>query len=188
MLRRAGIEARLSSSAEEVEAAGKLILPGVGHFDYCMTRLKLAPFWPVLQRRVLTDKVPLLGLCVGCQMLMDSSEEGGSDGLGWIKGKVVRFDTSRITRGGKIPHVGWTDTDPKDAKTGLYQGMESPRFYYVHSYHLDEVEEGCVTATANYGYDFPASVAKENIMGVQYHPEKSHRFGLALLTNFHKNY
>ena len=188
IFRRVGLPAVLSSAAADVESADKIILPGVGHFDYCMTRLQDAPFWSVLQQRVLVDRVPLLGLCVGCQMLMESSEEGLAKGLGWIRGTVKKFDQARIPMGGKIPHVGWTDTTPVQEGRGLYQDIESPRFYYVHSYHLAEVEEGCTTATANYGYDFPASVEKGNMMGVQFHPEKSHRFGMKLLANFYANY
>ncbi|MBS1604107.1 MAG: imidazole glycerol phosphate synthase subunit HisH [Bacteroidetes bacterium] len=186
MLKRAGFDSRLSTDTEEVASAEKLILPGVGHFDYCMTQLRKAPFWDMLHKRVLEDKVPILGVCVGCQMLMESSEEGREAGLGWLKGKVVRFNKGRIGDL-KIPHMSWTDVEPAPGHP-LYEGIEEPRFYFVHSYHVQAENPQQVTGTAEYGYRFTASVQKENIQGVQFHPEKSHRSGMRLYTNFIKNY
>ncbi|THU41526.1 imidazole glycerol phosphate synthase subunit HisH [Niastella caeni] len=187
MLKKIGVPATITADLAVIEQAKKLILPGVGHFDYCMNQLKAAPFYDLLQQQVINNKVPVLGVCVGCQMLMESSEEGNENGLGWLKGKVIRFKKDQLPAGFKIPHMGWNDVHPA-AKNGLYAGFETPRFYFVHSYHLVCDEATVVSATAQYGYEFTASVQQDNIMGVQFHPEKSHRFGMKLYENFVKNF
>lgn len=187
MLKKIGAAAIITSDNEIISNASKLILPGVGHFDYCMQQLKASPFFSLLQQKVLIQKTPVLGVCVGCQMLMNSSEEGSEEGLGWINGKVVKFDKRRLPQNFKIPHMDWTDVSPL-SENALYAKIEEPRFYFVHSYHLQCDHEKNITATANYGYSFPASVADGNIMGVQFHPEKSHKFGMQLYSNFVNNY
>jgi imidazole glycerol-phosphate synthase subunit HisH len=187
MLKKAGAAAKITSDPAFIQEADKLILPGVGHFDYCMQQLQKASFHDLLQRRVLEEKVPILGVCVGCQMLMESSEEGNEKGLGWIEGKVVKFDRNLLSPKMKIPHMGWNDIHPVDACM-LYENIEEPRFYFTHSYHLVCKDTSKVTATSEYGYSFTASVRQDNIMGVQFHPEKSHRFGMQLYQNFVKNY
>jgi glutamine amidotransferase len=187
MLKKIGVPAAITADLAVIEQAEKLILPGVGHFDYCMTQLKAAPFFDLLQQQVLKKKVPVLGVCVGCQMLMESSEEGNVNGLGWLKGKVIRFRKEQLPPDFKIPHMGWNDVHPVNTG-GLYEGLEASRFYFVHSYHLICDNAAVVSATAQYGYEFTASVQQENIMGVQFHPEKSHRFGMKLYGNFAKNF
>jgi glutamine amidotransferase len=187
MLRKIGVKAAASSDPSVIANADKLILPGVGHFDYCMQQLKNSDFYELLHKKVLEDKIPMLGVCVGCQMLMETSEEGREKGLGWIKGSVVRFKADQMSASLKIPHMDWTEVHPTDSCL-LYSGIANPRFYFVHSYHVLCDDPGLVTATAKYGYDFAASVQSGNISGVQFHPEKSHRFGMDLYRNFSKLY
>lgn len=187
MFSKIGAEAVITSDTQVLRSADKLLLPGVGHFDYCMQQLKKAPFFDALQQRVLEDKVPMLGVCVGCQMLMENSEEGKEQGLGWLKGKVIKFDRSKMTEELKVPHMGWSDVHPV-RDTALFKGIEEPRFYFVHSYHVQCNEPTDVQTTAHYGYTFTASVERGNILAVQFHPEKSHRFGMRLFENFVNNY
>jgi imidazole glycerol-phosphate synthase subunit HisH len=182
MLKKAGVQARISGDTADVLAAEKLILPGVGHFDHCMNELRKAPFYEALQQKVLGDKTPLLGVCVGHQMLFDESEEGQAKGLGWIPGQVVKFRQDQMPAGYKIPHMAWTDTKPAEGAV-LFERMEDPRFYFVHSYHTQCAAQ-YIQATASYGCEFVASVNKDNIYGVQFHPEKSHRFGMEVYRNF----
>jgi imidazole glycerol-phosphate synthase subunit HisH len=183
MLKKIGAQAVITSDPERIQQADKLILPGVGHFDYCMQQLRKAPFYQLMQDKVLKEKVPVLGVCVGCQMLMESSEEGSEIGIGWIKGKVIRFKTADMDPPLKVPHMAWTDVHVKN-NNKLYTDIAEPRFYFVHSYHLSCDDQSVVSATAGYGYEFTASVQQENITGVQFHPEKSHKFGMKLYDNF----
>ena len=186
MLKKAGVDAAVTASKEIIQNASKIILPGVGHFDHCMKEFNASGLRPIVERKVLEQKTPMLGICVGCQMLMQSSEEGKEKGLGWIEGQVVRFRAAMMPPTCKIPHMSWTDVSPSNGH-GLYKDIFEPRFYFVHSFHL-EANPKNVTATADYGYQFVASVQKENIQGVQFHPEKSHKFGLQLYSNFYKNF
>ncbi|MGN6415929.1 MAG: imidazole glycerol phosphate synthase subunit HisH [Pseudobacter sp.] len=185
MLKKIGVKATITSDPTLIEACEKLILPGVGHFDYCMKQIRNAPFFDTLQHKVLRQQTPVLGVCVGVQMLMEKSEEGKEPGLGWIAGEVVRFRQPEI-KGLKVPHMAWTDIVPAEGEK-LYADIIEPRFYFVHSYHVLCSPE-YVTATADYGYPFTASVKKDNIMGVQFHPEKSHKFGMKLYSNFANHY
>ena len=187
MFKKIGVKAAASSDPSVIANAEKLILPGVGHFDYCMQQLRSSKFYELLHQKVLEDKIPLLGVCVGCQMLMEASEEGREKGLGWIRGRVVRFKTDQMNANLKIPHMDWTEVHPKDSCL-LYSGIADPRFYFVHSYHVQCDDPGMVTATAHYGYDFAASIQSGNISGVLFHPEKSHRFGMDLYRNFSNLY
>jgi glutamine amidotransferase len=186
MLKKIGAPARLTSDPAVVKDSSKLILPGIGSFDYCMQQLKKASFYDIMHEKVLGENTPLLGVCVGCQMLMERSEEGNEPGLGWIKGSVKKFNSSRLPSDHKVPHMGWTDVNPRN-NNFLYEGISEPRFYFVHSYHLDCDDDTNITATADYGYEFPASVSSKNIMGVQFHPEKSHTYGMKLYSNFVNN-
>lgn len=183
MLKKIGAQSVITSSKEAIAQADKIILPGIGHFDYCMHQLRNAEFFEVLETKVMQEKTPLLGVCVGCQMLMDSSEEGSQNGLGWIKGQVIKFKRDLLPSDCKIPHMSWTEIDPNPSCI-LYNGITEPRFYFVHSYHISASDPANVTATAVYGYEFAASVQSGNILGVQFHPEKSHKFGMALYRNF----
>ncbi|MBS1749972.1 MAG: imidazole glycerol phosphate synthase subunit HisH [Bacteroidetes bacterium] len=188
MLKKVGVESKISSAKEEIETATKLILPGVGSFDYGMKQLKLAGLVDILNERVLNKKVPILGLCLGVQLLTTSSEEGKEMGLGWIKGKTVAFDKSKLSSAQKIPHMGWADVKGFEHSKLFTEMYTEPRFYFVHSYHLQLTHTGDALAYANYGYDFAVGIEHENILGVQFHPEKSHKFGMKLLENFVKYY
>jgi imidazole glycerol-phosphate synthase subunit HisH len=183
MLKKAGAESVISTDVRVISKASKIILPGVGAFDHCMNMFNNSGLRQTVTKKALEEKVPVLGICVGLQMLMESSEEGIEKGLGWVPGKVVKFDINKMPEGYKIPHMGWTDIQP-EAFCKLYEGIDEPRFYFVHSYHVFCEDNKNITSTAVYGYPFTASVQKENIMGVQFHPEKSHKFGMQLYKNF----
>ena len=189
MLRKAGHQdVQISSEAEELQKATKLILPGVGHFDYGMQQLKQSGLIDVLNQRVLEDKVPILGICLGAQLLTASSEEGEERGLGWIDAKTVRFDSSKLSSALRVPHMGWADVNPRK-ESKLFSGMhDEPRFYFVHSYHMVCAQDDDSLVEATHGYTFTAGVERDNVLGVQFHPEKSHKFGLKLLSNFMEAY
>ena len=183
MLKKIGVEAVIANTEEQILDAHKIVLPGVGHFDYCMQELRKTSLLPALEEKVLNNKTPVLGICVGSQMLMEESEEGNEKGLGWIKGKVVKFNKEELPSDCKIPHMSWSDVHPQGQQQ-LYEGIDDPRFYFVHSYYIQPADAGDVTATADYGRPFTASVGHNHIQGVQFHPEKSHRFGMKLYANF----
>jgi imidazole glycerol-phosphate synthase subunit HisH len=188
MLRRLGRDSEITSDPGVVARASKLILPGVGKFDFGMRQLEERGLKSALDKRVLGDGAPLLGICLGAQLLTRGSEEGDLPGLGWIAARTVRFDPAKAAPATiRIPHMGWADT----AFVGdhpIAAGLEKPRFYYVHSYHIEPEDETDVLARAEHGYAFVAGVARGNVLGVQFHPEKSHRFGMTLLNNFATRY
>jgi len=184
MYKTLGIEAKISGDPKEILAAEKLILPGVGKFDYGMSQLCNASLVDVLNEKVLREKTPILGICLGAQLLTEGSEEGVKPGLGWIKGKTVAFNSSLLQQNQKTPHMGWAEVKEVHNSV-LFEAMfEQPRFYFVHSFHLKVANESDIIIEANYGYDFTAGVQRDNIYGVQFHPEKSGHLGLQLLTNF----
>ena len=186
MLKKAGQGALISSREEDILSAEKLILPGVGAFDTCVEKLQGSGLLDAISKKALEEKVPVLGVCVGLQLLTQGSEEGKLPGLGWIRGTVVRFKQELLPPDLKIPHMGWTDVEickPSKLLDGMY---EDPRFYFVHSYHLQIEDREDALVEATYGYKFTAGVERGNIMGVQFHPEKSHKFGLRLFENFIK--
>ena len=184
MLKKTGAEARLSRGPEDILEADKLILPGVGAFDEGMNNLARLGYLPVLTHCVLEEKRPILGICLGMQLFMRRSEEGALPGLGWIEGDNVRFrfdsDNARLT----IPHMGWNEVSPHPGSWFFEATGQEERFYFVHSYHALCDDPANVLATTRYGYDFTSAVIKENIVGTQFHPEKSHRFGMAFLSRF----
>jgi imidazole glycerol-phosphate synthase subunit HisH len=190
MLKKAGVKkVVISGDPKVILEADKLILPGVGHFDYGMKHLKESGLIEVLNNKVLDQKTPLLGICLGAQLLTTGSDEGTAAGLGWINAHTSRFDKEQLSSELKIPHMGWSDVQIVKA-SGLFEGMEKDenRFYFVHSYHITCQEKSDELVTADYGYRFTAGVERNNIMGVQFHPEKSHKFGMRLLYNFATNY
>ena len=188
MLKRLGVDSLISNQAADIANADKLILPGVGAFDYGMEQLNKSGLVPIMNEKVLQNKIPILGICLGVQLLTEGSEEGKTKGLGWIKGRTIAFDRSRLSADQKIPHMGWTDVS-NYSKSVLFTDMyEEPRFYFVHSYHLQIDDPADILVEANYGYSFTAGVEKENILGVQFHPEKSHKYGMKILENFVSNY
>lgn len=183
MLKRVGAEATVSSDEAVVRSADRLILPGVGAFDRGMKNLNDSGLVPTLSEKVLNQKTPFLGICIGMHLLTEGSEEGGLPGLGWIKGETVRFKFAAEGNGHKIPHMGWNTLTVKKPNKLLASMDEEPRFYFVHSYHL-RCDAADVLATTCHGYEFPSAVAKGNILGTQFHPEKSHKFGMKILKNF----
>ena len=188
MLNHLGIPSQISNDEEVIAQAEKLILPGVGHFDYGMQQLHASGLIPILNKKVLIDKTPILGICLGVQLFTESSEEGMEQGLGWIKGKTIAFDKIKLATTQKIPNMGWTDVANYNSSK-LFENMHAdPRFYFVHSFHLELEKKSDCLVTANYGYNFAAGIEHENIVGVQFHPEKSHKYGMKLLENFAKKY
>lgn len=185
MIKRAGGSAVISAEPDVIALADKLLLPGVGSFDKGSANLKSAAFFSTLERKVLEDKTPFLGICLGMQMLFEKSEEGELPGLGWIKGKVKRFDfTEGSLKALKIPHMGWNVVYPAKDNALLPSDEQELRYYFVHSYHVVCDDTCDVLAYSLYGYDFTCAVQHNNIYGAQFHPEKSHRFGMALIKNF----
>ena len=182
MFQRAGIKSVISSDRDLLRKSERLILPGVGHFRYGMERLRERNLIEFLNERVLGARVPILGICLGAQLLGRHSEEGDASGLGWIAMDTVAFDRVRLTQAEKVPHMGWTDT--VCAPHPLFKNMNEPRFYYVHSFHFACDNPGDVICEAIHGYRFASGVAMSNIIGVQFHPEKSHIFGRQLLKNW----
>ena len=183
MLRRAGVESVVSRDPDVLRAASRLVLPGVGHFRFGMESLQNLHLVDLLNEQVLEAKVPILGICLGAQLLGRRSEEGDFAGLNWIPMDTVRFDTTRMHHGEKVPHMGWAVTS--HTGSALFAGMEkTPRFYYVHSFHFRCDDPDIVTCTAEHGYRFASGVAYRNVVGVQFHPEKSHVYGQQFLKNF----
>jgi imidazole glycerol-phosphate synthase subunit HisH len=175
----------IARKSEDILDATNIILPGVGAFDYAMQRLNDSGMRDTLERKVLQDKVPVIGICVGMQMLARKSEEGLLPGLGWIDGEVIKFKFSTETTM-RIPHMGWNTIEPKRTG-GLMEGLDSEsRFYFLHSYYFHCSNQADVIATTDYNGIFESAVNCNNIYGVQFHPEKSHGWGIKLLDNFAK--
>jgi glutamine amidotransferase len=181
MMKKLGVEAETISTPVEIERAEKIILPGVGAFDHGMKTILEMGLAEPLKNRV-RDGVPLLGVCLGMQMLGRGSDEGTAAGLGLIGGSCKRF-TPNGAAAIRIPHMGWSELLIRQ-HDGLMAGLENPRFYFVHSYYFVCDDPSDELARANYGIDFTAAVHRGNVWGVQFHPEKSHRFGMTLLKNF----
>jgi imidazole glycerol-phosphate synthase subunit HisH len=178
------VEARTATTAGELEDATRVILPGVGAFDHAMERLNDSGMRDTLDDLVLRRGVPVLGVCVGMQMLGMSSEEGERAGLGWINGRVRGLRALDAAGDLRLPHMGWNDVRPT-AGLKLFEGLEDDaRFYFLHSFYFECSQFENVAAVAHYGADFSCAVYASNIHGVQFHPEKSHHFGTRLLKNF----
>jgi len=183
MLKKLDVPVVISSRPDDIKNADRLILPGVGAFNTGMANIRKLGLLDILNEKVLEDKTPLLGLCLGMQLLAERCEEGDLPGLGWIKGDIVRFKFNSPLNDLKVPHMGWNSVSVVNENT-LFKNIDEPRFYFVHSYHFRCENSRDVLAITDYGYEFPASVHHDNIWGTQFHPEKSHRFGLQLLKNF----
>lgn len=185
MCRRLGIDATVTADPATIANASKLLLPGVGHFKRGMENLNNSGLRSLLDDLVLVKKKPVLGICLGAQLMTKHSEEGDVDGLGWVDATTVRFDSSRIN-GLKIPHMGWSEITVTDQNPLWSNLPAAPRFYFVHTYHFLFQEVSEVSATCSHSYDFACAFQKENIFGTQFHPEKSHKFGMRVLENFNK--
>lgn len=182
MLKKIGADAILTSRARDIQAASKLIIPGVGAFDEGAKNLRATGLIPTLDEQVLRKKVPVLGICLGLQLFTKDSEEGTEEGLGWIEGRTRKFKSN--DNNFKIPHMGWNVIQIEQA-CKLFDDLPSDsRFYFVHSYYVECSNGRNVLATSYYGNQFAAVVGHGNIYGVQFHPEKSHRFGMQILKNF----
>ncbi|MFM7667473.1 MAG: imidazole glycerol phosphate synthase subunit HisH [Bacteroidota bacterium] len=173
-------EFKIVRNSTELFDCDKIILPGVGHFGAAMQKLQSQKQVEALSQAVLVDKKPILGICLGMQLMAETSEEGNAKGLGWIKTKIVKFDVDN-SMNFKVPHIGWNTVQADNSK--LLDAKEN-EFYFVHSYHAQEPEENIVVHKTTYEKEFISGFEKENIFGVQYHPEKSHDQGILLLKRF----
>lgn len=184
MFKRLGIAASRARDPGELQDASKIILPGVGAFDHAMRLLEESGMRNILDDLVLGKKVPVLGVCVGMQIMAEGSDEGVLSGLGWVPARVRALAENPEAAGLPLPHMGWNDVSISRDVPLLRDFEDSPRFYFLHSYYFDCRDPAHVAATAFYGFDFACIVSAGNIHGVQCHPEKSHQFGARLLRNF----
>lgn len=174
---------QVAKEVDDLSVPSGIILPGVGAFDFVMQSFNKSGMRDIVESKVIQDKVPVLGVCAGMQIMANSSEEGEESGLGWIGGTVRHFDTSRIPFTTKVPHMGWNSISPKQSE--IFSGIKSgTRFYFVHSYYFDPEDASSSIATSDYGGEFSSAVSRANVYGVQFHPEKSHSAGIELLRNF----
>ena len=182
--KRMGFDAIRAKTSTDLVGAVKIILPGVGSFDYAMKLLNQSGMRETLESLVLKDKVPILGICVGMQILASSSDEGTSSGLGWIPGRILSFRGNKKSANLPLPHMGWNNIQPK-LDHPLFEGIDSDAlFYFLHSFYFECDNNVNETSTVFYGVDLTCSVSMGNIHGVQFHPEKSHHLGAQLLKNF----
>jgi glutamine amidotransferase len=179
-----GKEVCIAKNAIDLKNATKLILPGVGHFDYAMNKFNNSGMVDIVSELVQKNKIPILGICVGMQMLANLSEEGLLPGLGWIDAVVKKLDSSLLQQTTRLPHMGWNDINIVNKNPLFYNVKSSPKYYFLHSYYFDCKDKSNVIATSNYGKTFACAVNYNNIFGVQFHPEKSHLYGIKLLENF----
>lgn len=185
MFKYLGIESSIESDIEKIKKASKILLPGVGSFDTAMKRINESDLKEVLNEKALNEQVPLLGICLGMQLLTNSSEEGTLSGFGWIPAKTVNFK-DRINKQYKIPHMGWNIVEKSNQSilTDGFESFEECRFYFVHSYFVEVEDEKNSILKTDYGLRFDSAIQKDNIFGAQFHPEKSHKYGMKLFENF----
>ncbi|MEO2216593.1 imidazole glycerol phosphate synthase subunit HisH [Chromobacterium vaccinii] len=185
LFKRLGIEARRADTPGALSDAARLVLPGVGHFDHAMQRLNDSGMRSRLDELVLGRQIPVVGICVGMQMLAQGSDEGTLRGLNWVPGRVRAFSNHPSSANLPMPHMGWNDLQPCPTSKLFSKGFEKgAQFYFLHSFFFDANDKQDVAATAHYGLDFDAVVSRGHIHGVQCHPEKSHHWGEQLLKNF----
>jgi glutamine amidotransferase len=184
LYKRLGIAAAAASTPAALVDATHLILPGVGAFDHAIELLEASGLRPTLEEMVHDKKIPILGVCVGMQILANSSEEGELPGLGWVPGHVRSFRSTEASRHLPMPHMGWNDVMPATANPLFTASPPDQRFYFLHSFYFECADAAHVSATADYGVQFACAVSAGHIHGVQCHPEKSHGYGMALLKNF----
>lgn len=185
MFKKVGAKAVVSSDLEVINKAPKILLPGVGAFDTAIQKITDAGMIDVLNKKAIVEKVPVLGICLGMQLLTNSSEEGRLPGLGWIEGAAFNFK-NRIDDNLKVPHMGWNVAIIKKETELTFGYSGELRYYFVHSYFVKVKNEINSMMTTNYGLEFDSAIVKDNIFGAQFHPEKSHKFGMKLFDNFAK--
>jgi glutamine amidotransferase len=185
MLRKAGSDGIITSDPKEIEAAEKLIFPGVGSFDSGMTALENSGLLELLNYKALVEKAPILGICLGMQLMTSKSDEGGKKGLSWVNATTEKFSFSNESV--NVPHMGWNTIIPQKPSS-LLTGLINSRFYFIHSYYVKCLEKQDVMCLTHYEKPFTSAFEKDNLIGVQFHPEKSHVFGKAILKNFVENY
>ena len=181
MLKRAGLQSEIADTEAQISAADKIILPGVGAFDRAMQRLNDSGLRDILDRKALVEKVPVLGICLGMQLLTRGSEEGNLPGLGYIDAKALRFPADAAL---KVPHMGWNQVTKAKPAALTADLSDDARFYFVHSYYVRVADEANAMLKCAYGVEFDAAIQADNIFGAQFHPEKSHRFGRSLFESF----
>lgn len=184
VFKRLGIEACRASTPAELQQCSHFILPGVGAFDHAMTMLQRSGLLTVLEELVLERKMPVLGICVGMQMLASGSDEGQLPGLNWVPGRVKSFAQQPDLQNLPMPHMGWNDVRYRPEHPLCRDFEVASIFYFLHSYYFDAADKSDVAATAEYGVNFDCIVSRGNVHGIQCHPEKSHRYGVQLLKNF----
>jgi glutamine amidotransferase len=185
MLKRIDVPCEVTSDLDKISKAKKIILPGVGAFDTAMDYLNTLGLKQVLDEKAIKEKVPILGICLGMQLLTRSSEEGKSEGLGWIPAHTVRFKFDGM--GLKVPHMGWNSTHALQYHALTSSFETGTKFYFVHSYYVKALDDKCVLARTGYGYDFDSVITNgDNVYGAQFHPEKSHKYGMKFLASFSK--
>ena len=183
MFKRIGVESEVTGNKDKIASAKKILLPGVGAFDAAMERINEGGYREILDRKALQEKVPVFGICLGMQLLTNSSEEGKLPGLGWIPAKTTKFTFENDSKL-KVPHMGWNRVYEKNQSLLIRDLPPEPRFYFVHSYYVLVENVNHILTTTIHGVEFNSIIQKENIYGAQFHPEKSHKFGMKLLENF----
>ncbi len=183
IIKKIGYTSIITSDIDVIQNASKIILPGVGSFDKAMFNMKELNLLDVLNQKALVDRIPILGICLGMQLLTNSSEEGHQKGLGWIDAETIKFKLDDYPTL-KVPHMGWNEVTFPQPHFLCEDYHETPRFYFVHSYHVVCKHKENILMETTHGYEFTCGIVKENIMGVQFHPEKSHKFGMNLFKNF----
>lgn len=186
MLKKIGTKSQIINSPEECITAKKIILPGVGHFEEGMRVLNENGWIPILNQKALDEKIPVLGICLGMQLMASHSEEGNCNGLNWIDANVKHFKLEDQNL--KVPHMGWNEVEPKFSSPLFedFENLEDIRYYHVHSYFVELGDPKYEISKTVYGIPFTSGFQNENIYGVQFHPEKSHKYGLKMLSNFSK--
>lgn len=186
LYKRVNVEVKIAKTTSDLINSEKLLLPGVGHFDHAMNQLNNSGMREILDDLVLIKKTPIIGICVGMQMMANYSEEGDVEGLKWIDASVKKFDESKINYITKLPHMGWNDVKPIK-EDDLFKGIEKESiFYFLHTYYFNCNNPKDILAVSDYGGEFTSATQFENIYGIQFHPEKSHHYGETLLHNFSK--
>ncbi len=181
-----GIKNKVSSNENDIKESDRLILPGVGHFKKAIKNLKNSGLIPILENEVLVKKKPILGICLGMQLFFQSSEESKINGLGWINGKIKKFNFRNKDKLYRVPHMGWNSIQTTNYCPLINNIDKDAKFYFAHSYYLLSKDKLDIVATTSYEIKFTSIINKKNIFGTQFHPEKSHKSGLTLLSNFNQ--